>query len=289
MAESLKMEHCFIRTDVLNAIHRQPYTNATIPFVQNTVPGIIFASDYDLGKNGFAYSDVDYENTTGSGTWNNGWQYRNDGVDIEQNSDFPSNGYDVGWINSGEFLNITATVAQTGTYAIGLRAAAGASGGKVILKRNGVSLTSAIDIPLTGGWQNWETVNLGQFQLTAGVQTFGLYFFFGGFNVNYLEFTQVPNSVSDTKQSPRRFALSQNYPNPFNPGSDIGFQIGKTSWVTLKVYNILGQEVATLVNEQKDPGSYTVRFDASRLPSGVYMCTLNAGTYVETRRMILMR
>lgn len=148
MAESLKMEHCFIRRDVLDAERRQPYTDVTIPFVQNDVPGIIFASDYDLGKYGFAYSDVDYKNTDNGSSWNNGSQYRNDGVDLESNMDFPSNGYDVGWINTGEFVNITATVAQTGTYSVDLRAAAAASGGMVILKCDGVSLSQPVTIPL---------------------------------------------------------------------------------------------------------------------------------------------
>jgi hypothetical protein len=88
---------------------------------------------------------------------------------------------------------------------------------------------------------------------------------------------------------PSEFSLSQNYPNPFNPSTIIEFDLPKTSEVTLKIFNILGQEVATLLSASLLSGSYEVEWDASRFASGVYLYRLQATDYVETRKMILMR
>jgi hypothetical protein len=84
-------------------------------------------------------------------------------------------------------------------------------------------------------------------------------------------------------------ALSQNFPNPFNPTTDIRFQISDFGWVRLGVYDVLGREVALLVNERKAPGRYDVQFDASRLSSGIYVYRLVAGHYVEARRMVVVK
>jgi hypothetical protein len=88
---------------------------------------------------------------------------------------------------------------------------------------------------------------------------------------------------------PGCFSLLQNYPNPFNPATTIEFRIQSSQFVTLKVYDLLGREVAVLVDEQKAPGNYEITFDASRLASGVYMYRLTAGQYVESRKMVLIR
>ena len=88
---------------------------------------------------------------------------------------------------------------------------------------------------------------------------------------------------------PAVFELKQNYPNPFNPISEIGFRIAEAGHVTLKVYDLIGREVATLLNERKTPGSYTVRFDAGDLATGIYLYRLTAGTFVQTRKMILAK
>jgi photosystem II stability/assembly factor-like uncharacterized protein len=97
------------------------------------------------------------------------------------------------------------------------------------------------------------------------------------------------SSVSSEPPAPRDFALFQNYPNPFNPNSDIRYQISEFRMVKLAVYDLLGREVAVLVNETKSPGAYQVRFDGTGLPSGVYFYRLEAGRYVETRKMLFVR
>jgi hypothetical protein len=85
------------------------------------------------------------------------------------------------------------------------------------------------------------------------------------------------------------FSLEQNYPNPFNPSTTISYQVPEKEFVTLKVYNVLGKEVTTLVSEEKAVGKYEVKFDASSLTSGIYFYRLQAGSFVETKKMILIK
>jgi uncharacterized protein (UPF0218 family) len=88
---------------------------------------------------------------------------------------------------------------------------------------------------------------------------------------------------------PVTYSLEQNYPNPFNPTTTIRYQIPKEGMVTLKVYDILGAEVATLVNEEKIVGRYEVSFDASRLASGVYIYRLSVNDFVNVKKMVLLK
>ena len=124
-------------------------------------------------------------------------------------------------------------------------------------------------------------------------------------NQSRLKYNEIITALENNIQLPNKFLLSQNYPNPFNPTTTIGFSIPAQSviarspfidattkqsqHVTLKVYDILGREVATLVNEQKPAGNYEVTFDASELSSGVYFYKLQAGSFVQTKKMILLR
>ena len=88
---------------------------------------------------------------------------------------------------------------------------------------------------------------------------------------------------------PEKFLLQQNYPNPFNPSTVISWQLAVGSKVKLTVYNITGQRVAILVNERQPAGTHSVQFDASGLASGVYLYRLEAGEFIQTRKMVLMR
>jgi endonuclease I len=113
----------------------------------------------------------------------------------------------------------------------------------------------------------------------------------GGTEQILLTGTGKDNAVSVTNETlhPLTFSLSQNYPNPFNPGTKISWQSPVSSHQILKVYDVLGNEVATLVNEYRNAGSYEVEFNASNNPSGVYFYRLQAGNFIETKKMILMK
>ena len=121
----------------------------------------------------------------------------------------------------------------------------------------------------------------------------------GGSGMSGVIIVQNPVSVDDGELVADKLELMQNYPNPFNPSTNIGFRISDRGFVSLKVYNILGDEVATLVNEEKQSGVYEVVFsakggsasgrDAYSLSSGIYFYKLQAGSFVETKKMILLR
>jgi len=109
----------------------------------------------------------------------------------------------------------------------------------------------------------------------------------GGFLADTLFRTWV--SVARQGEIPTEYGLEQNYPNPFNPSTTIRFELPRASRMTLKVYNLLGQEVMTLVDEEKPAGVYDVRFDAGGLSSGMYVYRLRAGDFVSTKRLVFLR
>ncbi|MFZ1280255.1 MAG: T9SS type A sorting domain-containing protein [Ignavibacteriaceae bacterium] len=103
------------------------------------------------------------------------------------------------------------------------------------------------------------------------------------------KFNPVPGDVEDENNNPFRFIISQNYPNPFNPTTIIHFELLRTDFVSLKVFDLLGNEVAMLVNEEKSIGNYNVEFNASNLSSGVYYYQLKSGGFIETKKMLLLK
>jgi hypothetical protein len=109
------------------------------------------------------------------------------------------------------------------------------------------------------------------------------------FYVGTHSFTATPVSVEDRGVLPGSFSLAQNYPNPFNPSTRIDYTVAKAGLVTLKVFNLLGQEVATLLHEEVQPGSYHAEFDAGGLASGVYVYKMTGSGFSETRKMMLMK
>ena len=344
----------------------------------STVPGTIEAEDYDLGGEGHAYHDSDPQNTGGL--------YRpDDGVDIESCSD-SGGGFDVGWIQAGEWMQYTVNVGDSGTYQIGARVASASTGGALHFEVDGTDVTGSMTVQNTGGWQNWVTVQSGSFSLSAGKHvikfvvnsaTFNMNKFFvctpgagpainliypdggeefvadsvveirwnsrlvdqvrigfsstgGGYyslvqsgvdaefgvyrwkvpstsssNCKIMVMDQATtaimdtssspfsislvNSVRDGKANPRGWFLSQNFPNPFNPSTGINYRLAESSFVTIKIYDVLGREVRVLVDSRQDAGDHEVTFDASDLPSGVYLCLLDAAGIRDVKKMVLMK
>lgn len=105
-----------------------------------------------------------------------------------------------------------------------------------------------------------------------------------------IKYSQTPTGIDQTVYNlPENYSLLQNYPNPFNPSTNIQYEVSNKQFVTLKVYDVLGKKVATLVNEEKPAGSYQVNWNASNLSSGIYFYKLQAGSFVETKKMILLQ
>lgn len=105
----------------------------------------------------------------------------------------------------------------------------------------------------------------------------------------YTEPKSSPSSVSEKGTSANSYLLLQNYPNPFNPSTKISYSIPRQEFVSLKVYNLLGSEVASLVNEVKTSGIHSASFDASGLPSGIYIYTIQAGSFRDSKKLVLLK
>jgi endoglucanase len=301
MATNLHIDSCTINYGVIDAMMRQPFNEFTVPFQNHTIPGLIYAVNYDYGKHTFAFKDAVYQNL-GSATYNNGWSYRNDGVDIEKCNDLQGMGYNVGWTETGEFLKYSVNVQQSGIYAVNIRIASNQAGGKIMLKLDNNTL-GVVDVPVTGGWQNWETITLDSVFIPFGSHAITATFLFGGFNFNYLAFDLLTTDIKDEITEINNYELFQNFPNPFNPLTKIKFTIptvvrdlsrnsdagNSSSHTLLKVFDILGKEVATLINKELSPGLHEVEFDGSKFPSGVYFYELRAGDFVSVKKLILAK
>jgi hypothetical protein len=111
---------------------------------------------------------------------------------------------------------------------------------------------------------------------------------YGGFWTSIIDIATSTEQIEESTL-PQEFSLNQNYPNPFNPTTIISWQLPVSGHVSLKVYDIIGNEVATLVNEEKPAGNYEISFDASGLSSGVYFYKLTSGNFIKTKKMILLR
>ncbi len=183
-----------VHKDVIDAMFRQPFSNKTIAFKPNIInakDSVINAVDYDLGRNGFAYSDKDTGNYYISGakrnTGNKGYVYRNDGVDIfKDSSQYES--YYVGSIEDSEWIQYTIDVTTAGNYILKLVDAAEDNTGAISIDVDGKNLMHQNNINLTGGLKQWQTQMLQTVSLNKGKHTIKLYFDKGGFNLKQLIF-----------------------------------------------------------------------------------------------------
>lgn len=193
LTENYKMQNVSIKYDVIDAMFRQVYSAETKPFKKHSLPGKVFATEYDLGQMKQAYLDTDYQNLwVSSGKhseWNSGNQMRNDGVDITKCDDKITNGYNVGFIQNGEWLQYTFNSNEAKKYDVSIRFSNEKANGKVyLMDEKGNKLTQPILLPASGGNSKWADIALGTIALNKGLNKVRIYFEKGNFNLNYLEF-----------------------------------------------------------------------------------------------------
>jgi endoglucanase len=189
--------------EVVDALIRQPHTTQTLPYTMHSTEEPVYASQFDLGRNGYAYFDLDtadyHLDMNGEFTaWNSGWIYRNDGVDIQACSDQPlSNGYHVGWTENGEWLQYTFENDSAAAFTMEFRSSSGGSGSQVRVEINGGDASGPVSLPGTGGWESWTTTEFEGVILPAGTVEMRIVFIKGGSNLNYIRFKN-PVAVNET-------------------------------------------------------------------------------------------
>jgi endoglucanase Acf2 len=249
------------------------------------VPGRIEAEHYDLGGEGLAYHDTEASNI--------GLAFRpSEGVDLEGAND---GGFDVYWITAGEWIEYTFEVAESGTYDFTpyVSTVPGFGNFRMFIDNEDVSGKRAVTG--TGGWQTWRGLPVRDVALDAGVHIMRFDFDSDSdkqgwlFSLNYIRVAKTSSVDTEADDLPAEFALSQNYPNPFNPTAEIEYSLPVAGLISVTVYNVLGQEVQTLVRGRRAAGLHAVRFDATDLPGGVYFYRAEFAGRAETRSMILLK
>ncbi len=200
-AENHKSNNCTVQYDVIDAMIRQPQTTDTKPFKANTTASTIYAVDYDFGRAGYAYSDntdADYHLSNDNYTaWNNGYAYRSDGVDIESCSDATTNGWDVGWIEDGEWMQYSIQSAETMTYNVLLRYASQTATAKAYIEINGKRASKTVSLSPSGSWTTWKTAAIPNVIIPAGLVKIKIVFETGGANFNYFQLRN-PKTIDNT-------------------------------------------------------------------------------------------
>lgn len=192
LAEDSHISNNRFQKDVVDAMIRQVNSNETLPFIgQNTIPGVLYASDYDLGVMNYAYSDLDYAtyhiNTDNFQAWNQGWQYRNDGVDIENSSDTDGNGYQVGFTSEDEWLIFTVEIQESGFYNMVTRYAS-TSSGIFSMQLDGIPIADNIILYNTGSYSNFVNKLTQGIFLPQGTFKLKMKMVTGGYNLSTVNF-----------------------------------------------------------------------------------------------------
>ena len=269
------------RSDTVHVTVGDGCTQSPYLIAPHAIPGVVEAEYFDLGGPGVGYFDLDAANKGGG-------IRLDEGVDIESTND-DGGGYHVGWVVRREWLAYTVHVAQAGRYTVEARVAAPTAGGSFQLEFDGVDKTGPVPFAATGDRLTWTTVRREGVQLDAGMQSIHLRFNDSDFSFNRLTFTLETATGRDDEGAQGETRLLPNFPDPFQQRTRIRYTVPRHAFVTLEVFNLLGQRVRTLVEQEQAPGRYEVTFDRDALPAGVYLYRLTTPPERHARTPTILR
>jgi O-glycosyl hydrolase len=226
-------------------LKQEPYNG-----IASSIPGRIEAEHYDLGGEGLAYHEVNTNGNQGEAT------LRNDEVDIETTQDIDG-GYNIAYIMAGEWLEYTVNVTSDGVYDLDLRMAADGDNKTLHIEMDGKDVSGVINVPNTGGWQQWQTVTINGIALTAGEHVMRIVFETDYMNLNYVEFRDVITGVNEIANSTIKI-----FPNPFkttmnvNVTGDFKYQIVNNQGLLLEYGS--GHNQAT-IGKDLQAGTYILK------------------------------
>ena len=254
---------------------RSPYGGTA-----RNIPGKIECEDYDLGGAGIAFNDLSAGNAGGA--------YRADAVDIQGTADI-GGGFNVGWVQAGEWLEYTVNVVTAGTYNLAVRLATPNAGRTMHVELDGVSIAGTIAVPNTTGYQNWQTVTVPTISLTTGQKILRVHLDGSNFNINFLNFTLLSaarvGSAENSVDEIVSIAPITVYPNPVVSELTINTLLPSSSPISILIYDATGVLVRTEKAEALE-GLFTKVVDFSSIPSGVYTIKLIGNENVLVQKVI---
>ena len=199
----------------------------------------------------------------------------------------------IGWIESDEWLKYSIFATKTDSFNVKLRVSSPSDAGIIQLVINNKVLNKKIRIPNTGGWQNWETLDLGNLYFPLGTNSIIFQFINGGFNLNQIEFTAT-GAGEHPGDIPGSFKLEQNYPNPFNDGTRIPFYISVPTQIKISIYDTRGSRITDLGNTVFEAGEQYVKWygttaEGKSVSSGIYYYHLKVGNASAVKSMLYLR
>ncbi|MCF7807486.1 MAG: cellulase family glycosylhydrolase [Candidatus Marinimicrobia bacterium] len=289
MADNLKTENCRFSPGVVASWFSPDYASVNQPFKEHKIPGTILAADYDIGAQGVAYLDDVYETVHWDNytAWNNGHQYRNDGVDLQiEDSGIPN----VGWATDGEWMKYTFHAEYGGIYDLSMEFASTAYSGQFRLYLDNQPLTTIMETPITGSWTAYESLLVEGLEIPIGDHELKLQILQSGPNIRTMAF--IIDSVHTYPDIPVVFTLGQNYPNPFNGGTVIPLEIETDDPLTVEIFDILGRRVQ-FFDFTGAKGRVKVSWNGTdlrglRVPAGTYYYQVISGDMRAAKKMLFL-
>jgi hypothetical protein len=291
LVTAYQFENCVSNTGLIAAFNDPNFSIKPTPFADHHIPGSLAVVEYDIGINGVSYEDEVFEDPDKFGgnsqSWNTGWTYRNDGVDIQRSTDNVGAEYNIGWTNAGDWTGYTLQSDSSGIYTVSARIASNVSGGRLRLLYNEETIGEVVTIPKTGGWQDWEYVFVGEHYIEQGDGYLQLHVVDVEFNIKDINFVFVgkPQVAAD------RYG---NYPNPFTYETTIFLSIPLETNGSLTIYNYKGQLVKRLFNGNFSPGNMEITWKGTNhqyktAGSGVYIYQLKTDLLTRSGKMLLIK
>ena len=292
LTENLKIENCHVNEGVISCLTDPEYGSVSKPYRAHSIPGTIAAVHYDVGNWGISYTDDNWYNN-GDGGYNDGWSYRNDGVDVESNTNPNGYPYNIGWTETGEWLGYTVENVTPGNYNINVSVASNGDGGMFFIQINGVNI-SVLNVPTsTGGWYNWSDLTIPNVEISNENQFIRLQIVQGGFNIESISFESVLSTPKEDAVL-NKFKLETAYPNPFNNNIKIPYKTNGDNIISAKIFNLMGQSVIDLFEGNIKKGTHYLTWNGlnnlgQEVPSGTYIFVIENQQSFYTQKLLLLK
>ena len=291
MANSLHFDSCKVNEDLIRALVDPTYNSIPISYSNFSPPGLLPAIDYDSGNNSVSYFDnwVEDPNKFSPETksWNNGWSYRNDGVDIGSTIINNQKNYYVGWIEAGEWMRYTIKPEEPGNYKMMVEIASYINGSSLSAEFDSGMNVGPINLPNTNGWSNgWRIVNIGNVAISDET-SFKILADVGGFNIKNIIFEDL-----EVSSIPMDLKLNC-YPNPTNSFVTIKWNSDFILLTDITIYDILGNILflkQMVSGEGENSLNWHLKYMNHKMaPSGIYFVEVKTSNKTSVKKITYLK